>query len=98
MEILWVHYMLLTLFSRTVWARNDLNGTVTGCDGHPCSTGEPNILPLTSDQEEAILLARCQAKCLDTVSELSQEKTNLRYLTLLFNVLCSTVSKNSKIQ
>ncbi len=93
MEIQWVHYMLLTLFSsRTVWARNDLNGTVTGCDGHPCSTGEPNILPLTSDQEEAILLARCQAKCLDTVSKLSQERVNI---ISLFNVFCSMV-KNMK--
>ena len=45
-----------------------VNGTVTGCDGHPCSPGEKEVQPITSDREEAILLSRCQAKCLETVS------------------------------
>ena len=43
------------------------NETVTGCDGHLCSTGRVNTLPLAS-RVEAVILSRCHAFCLNNVS------------------------------
>ena len=41
--------------------------TVSGCDGHPCSTGDPTRDFFTNEQA-AITFSRCHSACVESVS------------------------------